>query len=70
MAIKIRIAARPLEGAANQALLEFLAEALRVPRSRCVLVAGETGRRKRIRIGTPDRVHAETVLAGWIQTSS
>jgi len=69
-AIKIRIAARPIEGAANEALLQFLAEALRVPRRRCVLVSGETGRQKRVRIEAPERAHAERVLADWLQTSS
>lgn len=69
-AVKVRIQARPLDGAANQALLELLADALRVPRSRCALIAGETGRRKRVRIEGPDRAHAENVLAGWIQTRS
>jgi uncharacterized protein (TIGR00251 family) len=69
-AIKIRIATPAVEGAANRALLEFLAEALNVPRSRCVLVAGDTARRKRIRIEAPERARAESLIAGWIQTRS
>jgi uncharacterized protein (TIGR00251 family) len=69
-AIKIRIAARAIEGAANDALLEFLAASLQVPRRRCVLLSGETSRHKRVRIETPDRAHAERVLQGWLQTSS
>jgi len=69
-AIKIRIKARPVDGAANQALLELLAEAMTVPRSRCALIAGETGRRKRVRVEGPDRAHAESVLARWVQTRS
>ena len=69
-AVKVRIQARPVDGAANQALLELLADALRVPRSRCALIAGGTGRRKRVRVEGPDRAHAESVLAGWIQTRS
>ncbi|HEY5677913.1 MAG TPA: DUF167 family protein [Myxococcales bacterium] len=69
-AIKIRISARPVEGAANSALLEFLASALQVPRRRCVLLSGETSRHKRVRIEAPDREHAERVLAEWVQTSS
>ena len=64
------VPARPIEGAANEALLQFLAEALRVPRRRCVLVSGETGRQKRVRIEAPERAHAERVLADWLQTSS
>jgi uncharacterized protein (TIGR00251 family) len=69
-AIKIRIPARAVEGAANEALLDFVASALQVPRRRCVLVSGETSRQKRVRIEAPDRAHAERVLSSWIQTSS
>ena len=69
-AFKIRIAARAIEGAANDALLEFVAQALQVPKKRCVLLSGETSRQKRIRVEAPDRSHAERVLASWLQTSS
>ena len=69
-AIKIRVAAPPAEGAANEALLEFVADALQVPRRRCALIQGATSRQKRVRIQAPDRVGAERVLASWIQTRS
>jgi uncharacterized protein (TIGR00251 family) len=69
-AIKVRISAPAVEGAANRALLEFLAEAFQVPRGRCEVLSGETARRKRVRVAAPDRVHAERVLARWTQTSS
>src|SRR5207245_333316 len=69
-AIKIRIAARPIEGAANEALLRFLAEALRVPRRRCVLVSGETGRQKRVGNEAPEGEHAERGRADWRRNSS
>ena len=69
-AIKIKLQARPVEGAANDALLEFLAAALQVPRRQCVLISGETSRQKRVRIEAPDRALAERVLSGWVQISS
>jgi len=69
-AIKIKLQARPVEGAANEALLEFLAGALQVPRRRCVLVSGETSRQKRVRIEAPDRALAERVLSGWLLPSA
>jgi uncharacterized protein len=69
-AIKIRIAARAVDGAANEALLKFLAGALHVPRRRCVLIGGATSRNKRVRIESPDRARAEHTLAQWLQTSS
>jgi uncharacterized protein (TIGR00251 family) len=69
-AIKVRVGAPPVEGKANDALIAFVAEALQVPRRRCVLVSGHGSRQKRLRIEAPDRALAERVLAGWLQTSS
>jgi hypothetical protein len=45
-ALKIRLAAPPVDGAANDVLLRFLAEILSVPRSRLDLTSGHTSRRK------------------------
>jgi len=39
-----------VEGKANQALIRFLADRLSVPRSRIAILAGNTGRDKRIDI--------------------
>jgi uncharacterized protein len=64
-AIKIRVAAPPVEGAANQMLLDFLADAFSVALDRCHLIGGQTSRRKRIRIEAPDRAHADRLLAAW-----
>jgi uncharacterized protein len=47
-ALRIRLAAAPVDGAANAALLRFLADALDVPCSRLTIVSGEASRRKRI----------------------
>ena len=47
-AIKIRVAAPPVDGAANQALVRFIAERLGVPRSAVSLSSGASGRRKRV----------------------
>lgn len=49
-ALKIRLAAPPVDGAANEALIEFLAERLGVPRSAITLVAGAGGRRKVVHV--------------------
>lgn len=46
--LRARITAPPVDGAANAALLRFLAERLDLPRSRLTIASGETGRRKRI----------------------
>jgi uncharacterized protein (TIGR00251 family) len=45
-AIKVRLTAPPVDGAANQALLRFLAAQLEVPLSALSLVAGASGRSK------------------------
>ena len=45
-AIKIRIAAPPVENAANRALIGFVAQQLGVAKSCVRIVAGSTGRRK------------------------
>lgn len=49
-ALKVALTAPPVEGAANAALLAFLAEVLAVPRSRLTLVAGPTRRAKLVHI--------------------
>jgi len=45
-AIKVRVTAPPLDGAANEALLRLLAVRLQVPLSALSLVAGGSGRSK------------------------
>jgi uncharacterized protein len=47
--LKIQLAAPPVEGEANAALLAFLADALGLRRADLALLAGESGRRKRVR---------------------
>lgn len=49
-AIKVALTAPPVEGAANKALLEFLAKLLGVPRSSVSLVSGETSRQKTVKV--------------------
>ncbi len=49
-AVKIALTAPPVDGKANEALIEFLADALRLPRARVVIVGGITRRAKLVRI--------------------
>ena len=44
--IRIRLAAPPVDGAANDALIRFVAERLGVARARVAITAGETARSK------------------------
>ena len=49
-AVKIALTAPPVDGKANEALIAFLADTLRLPRARIVLVSGLTSRAKMLRI--------------------
>jgi uncharacterized protein (TIGR00251 family) len=59
-ALKIRLAAPPVDGAANEALIRFLAERLEVPRSAVQLEAGAAGRSKVVAVPG----HAVAIAAG------
>jgi uncharacterized protein len=64
-ALVVRIAAPPVEGAANDALVDFLASALRIPRRAITIVSGTRGRHKRLAISgvTAEAVRALLTLA-------
>ena len=61
-ALVMRVAAPPVEGAANDALVAFFSAALRVPRRAIRIVSGERGRLKRIAIAgvTVEAIRAVT----------
>jgi uncharacterized protein (TIGR00251 family) len=58
--LRVRLAAPPVDGAANAALAVFIADKLGIAKSRVQIVSGLTGRRKVVRI---DGVTAEAVAA-------
>ena len=49
-AILVRLAAPPVEGAANDALIDFLAKSLGRPRRDIVIVSGHKSRDKRVSV--------------------
>jgi uncharacterized protein (TIGR00251 family) len=49
-ALKLALTAPPVEGKANEACVEFLANLLKVPRSSVTIASGESSRNKVIRI--------------------
>ena len=49
-ALKIALTAPPVDGKANEACVEFFAEALRVARSSVSIASGQTSRNKVIRV--------------------
>ena len=62
--LRLRLNAPPVDGRANAALIEFVAAAFDVPRSRVVLEQGQSSRDKRVRIlGAPALPPALLALA-------
>ena len=59
-ALVVRVAAPPVEGAANDALIEYFSATLRVPRRAVQIVSGDRARQKRIAITgvTVDQIRA------------
>ena len=59
-ALKVRLQAPPVDGAANEALVRLLAEALKVPERSVRVVAGATSRSKVVEVDgtTADAVRA------------
>ncbi len=66
--LKLRLTAPPVDGAANAALVNFLAECLDLPRSALNVASGGTGRRKTVRISGGDELAPR--LASLIGTPS
>ena len=64
--LKIKVTAPPVDAAANEALVTFLADQLNCPRNRVALVRGHTSRHKLIQIHgiTPDEVVTRLLLKG------
>jgi len=66
--LKVQIAAPPVDGAANEALVELFARLLDVGKRELSITAGSTGKRKRVRVlGIDvDRVRARLASAGIV----
>ena len=60
--LKVRLAAPPVDGAANEACRVFLAKLCRLPKSRVTLVAGESSRHKRLLLEGADAAHVAAAL--------
>ena len=62
--LRVRLAAPPVEGAANEALIELLAKALHVTRRDVRILRGATSRRKVVEIDGVT-VRQVAALASW-----
>jgi hypothetical protein len=67
--LKIAIAAPPVEGKANDALLELLAGLLGLPRRQLHLQAGATSREKTVRVEAINAADVVRRLVGGKQTA-
>ena len=63
-ALKIRVAAPPVDGGANRELIRFLARTVGVPASAVRVVSGASGRNKMIEIEGVDIASVARALAG------
>ena len=63
-ALKVRLTAPPVEGAANQALIKLLAKSLGVAKGKISVVSGERSRNKRVLVEglSPDEVRGRLGL--------
>ena len=60
--VKIRLTAPPVEGKANKALVDFLADLMGVPQSKIEIVAGATGRDKLVSIVDMEAGMAQAII--------
>jgi len=56
VSLRLKIAAPPVDGAANAAVIALLAKALRLAKSSISIASGETSRRKVVFISAPSEV--------------
>ena len=62
-ALKLALTAPPVEGKANQAVIEFFADLFQISRSSVTIASGETSRNKVVRIAGVTKPAAEQRLA-------
>ena len=67
-ALHLRVAAPPVDGAANAALIAYLAKALKLRKADISIASGETGRVKLLDI-SGDAAAIEARLKAWIAAS-
>jgi uncharacterized protein (TIGR00251 family) len=70
-ALKFRVAAPPVEGAANETLCAYLAERFSLPKKAVVLLSGQGSRHKRVLLkGVSARRVGEVLKSGGVRNHS
>lgn len=54
-ALKIKLAAPPIDGAANKKLIAYFSKMLKITKSNITIISGESSKRKRVRITGVDK---------------
>ncbi len=67
-ALKLALTAPPVEGRANQAVIEFFADLFAIPRSSVTIASGETNRNKLVRIAGLTKAAVEARLAASLSS--
>ena len=62
-ALKVRLSAPPVDGAANEALVDLLAERLGVPRRAVRIVSGATARTKTVEVDGVDAARVQALAS-------
>ena len=65
--LKIAVNAPPIEGRANEVLVDLLADHLSIPRSRIVLLSGETSRSKVFLFRGAVMTQVQSALKGYLK---
>jgi uncharacterized protein (TIGR00251 family) len=65
-ALKIKLKAPPVDGAANDELIRFLSKTFATPRSNIEIVSGQNSRTKRIQITNNDKSQIASILRAKI----
>ena len=68
--IKVRLTAPPIEGKANEALLQFLSEVLGVATNRIEIIAGMTGSDKLVSVEDLDPETAQERILSKVKTGA
>jgi uncharacterized protein len=68
-ALKIRLAAPPVDGAANEELIRWLARFFAVPRNQVEIISGATAKQKLIRVSGIQPASAERKLADALESA-
>ena len=62
-ALRVRIAAAPIEGAANQELIKLLAKSFKLPKSAVQIISGSTSKNKVVRIQGVDATKLQQLIS-------